>query len=116
MNLYTFFLNKQFNGARKWIYLSFKYINFIQGNASIENFILYSRTLREEGRLKDAVLFLEKNLSKGCQSGNYLAHLGAYSVMLGKPEQGLEFLNLATQKKKYPSWVNIWINKAKSLI
>ena len=110
-----YFLNKQYKAARKWLYLSFKYINFIQSNYSIENFILYSRTLREEGRLKDAVFFLEKNLSIGCQSANYLAHLGAYSVMLGKTEQGLEFLNLAIQKKKYPLWVNNWINKAKNL-
>ena len=53
-------------------------------NISIEVLILYSRTYREEGQITKAIEFLNRYLIIGNKSGNYLAHLGAFYVMINQ--------------------------------
>ena len=106
-----YFLNKDYKNARKWIFLSIKYCLYFNKKIKINYIILYSRTLKEEGYIKEAVQYLKNNFNIGKDSGDFLAHLGAYSIMINQKTNGLYLLHQAKQKKEYPRWVDIWINK-----
>ena len=109
-----YFSNRDFNNARKWLLLSFSHTLFSGKNITAENYLLYARTFREEGRIKEAVSYLNDKLYIGRESGEYLAHLGAFLIMIGHHQNGLEFLQQAKQRKKYPIWTDDWINKAEN--
>ena len=108
----VFFLNKDYINSRKWLQLSINHYKFLNKNISIEVLILYSRTYREEGQITKAIEFLNRYLIIGNKSGNYLAHLGAFYVMINQNKKGLFFLQQAKLNKVYPEWTNLWINKA----
>ena len=111
-----YFSNRDFNNARKWLLLSFSHTLFSGKNITAENYLFYARTFREEGRIKEAVSYLNDKLFIGRESGEYLAHLGAFLIMIGHHQNGLEFLQQAKQRKKYPIWTDDWINKAENYL
>ena len=110
-----FFLHKDYVSTRKYLSLSIKYCNLLKKNIPIELLILYSRTYREEGQIDKAIEYLLNNLLIGRDSGSYLAHLGAFYVMINQYEKGIFYLQQAKLKKIYPDWTNIWLDKAKNL-
>ncbi len=79
---------------------------------NIGSHILYARSFKEEGKIIEAVDYLKQYLYIGQESGDYLAHLGAFSVMAGQSEEGLSLLEHAKKKKTYPNWTDTWIHKA----
>lgn len=105
-----YFESRDYKEARRWLSLSFSYN--LWGKSIVSNRILYARSLKEEGKVVEAVEYLKQHLKMGQESGDYLAHLGAYSVMTGHPEEGLSFLDQSKKKKNYPPWTDAWIHKA----
>lgn len=105
-----YFESRDYKNARKWLSLSFSYA--FLGKTIIGNRILYARSLKEEGKVIEAAAYLKRHLKIGQDSGDYLAHLGAFSVMAGQTKDGLSFLEQAKKKKNYPFWTDVWIHKA----
>ena len=90
---------------------SFLFICFFRENNYWQSY-LYARSLKEEGKVIEAAAYLKRHLKIGQDSGDYLAHLGAFSVMAGQTKDGLSFLEQAKKKKNYPFWTDVWIHKA----
>lgn len=107
-----YFEAKDYKNARRWLSLSFSYARFSGVKMNIGSHILYARSFKEEGKIIEAVDYLKQYLYIGQESGDYLAHLGAFSVMAGQSEEGLSFLEHAKKKKTYPNWTDTWIHKA----
>lgn len=111
-----YFELKDYKNARKYLSLSFKYAIIFGEKISIVNRILYARSFKAEGDIAKAVEYLQRHLDEGKNSGEYLAHYGAFSIMEGHVKEGLIILNQAKTKKKYPLWTDMWIHKAHKII
>lgn len=74
-------------------------------------YIYYARCLKEDKKVKEAIIFLNNNIDKFYNNADYIAHLGAYMILSGDKKEGKMNLYKAKSMDKCPNWVDSWIKR-----